>query len=422
MAVYLFAYRLFLVLYKAGIRIAAVQNKKAKQWLSGRRNWQQQLQHKIDTTFAANQPVVWLHCASLGEFEQGRPVLEKLKQQHPQANFLVSFFSPSGYEVRKNYSDANVVCYLPLDSLSNAAAFLQIVKPTIVLWVKYEYWYYFLTQIEKSGVPLFLVSGIFRESQPFFQWYNKLHRKMLDCFTHLFVQNEASASLVKTLLPPEKITVSGDTRFDRVVAIAKNFLPIPEIENWLAGAEKVMVCGSTWDEDEKELSHFIRLHPEIKFIIAPHNVNTAELQEIQQLLPEAMLYSQLSENRSRNHVLIIDTVGMLSKLYHYASITYVGGGFGAGIHNVLEAAVWGKPVVHGPEYEKFAEARDLVALGGSFETEDALHLEKLLDNLFANTDLYQNASTICKDYVYSHQGATDSVVQYIQANRLLTKS
>lgn len=363
-----------------------------------------------------------MHCASLGEFEQGRPLLEKLKQAFPEANFLVSFFSPSGYEVRKNYSGAQVVCYLPMDSAANAQAFLQIVKPSLVLWVKYEYWYYYLTEVSKRNIPLLLVSGIFRESQPFFKWYNGLHTRMLSCFSHLFVQNEASKNLVCRIVPSQKITISGDTRFDRVIAIAEGFTPVKLVEEWLGDTQKVMVCGSTWDEDEEELSHYIRLHPEIKFIIAPHNVNAEEIVEIQALLPGALLFTQLSEERKQNHVLIIDTVGLLSKLYHYATIAYVGGGFGAGIHNVLEAAVWGKPVIHGPEYEKFAEAKDLIAAGGSFATEDALHLEKLLDNLFTNTALYEKAAAISKAYVYHHQGATATIFEYVQANRLLTKS
>ena len=422
MAVYLFFYNLFLLLYKLGIRVAALQNKKAKQWLQGRKNWHQQLKQQVQTNFATGEPVVWMHCASLGEFEQGRPLLEKLKAQNPKTNFLVSFFSPSGYEVRKNYAGAQVMCYLPMDSSANAVAFLQIVKPTMVLWVKYEYWYYYLTQIGIQNIPLLLVSGIFREEQPFFKWYNGLHIKMLHQFSHLFVQNELSKDLAGRLVSQQKITVSGDTRFDRVIEIAERFTPILLVEDWLGNTQKVIVCGSTWDEDEEELSHYIRLHPEIKFILAPHNVNVEEIKEIQELLPNAILFSQLTSADKNNHVLVIDSIGLLSRLYQYATITYVGGGFGAGIHNVLEAAVWGKPVVHGPEYEKFAEAKDLIALGGSFETEDALHLEKLLDNLFADEAFYQKAATVCKDYVYNHQGATASIVNYIQANRLLTRS
>lgn len=411
------------MLYQAGIRIASIQNKKAKLWLKGRKNWKKNLQQLISEKFIPGKAVVWMHCASLGEFEQGRPVLEKVKRQYPEANILVSFFSPSGYEIMKSYSGVNVICYLPIDGTANAKAFLQIVKPTMVLWIKYEYWYYYLSQVNRQQIPLLLVSGIFRPGQLFFKWYGGLYPKMLQFFTQLFVQNEASKKLVSTIIKAEKITLSGDTRFDRVITVAENFEPVISIEKWLQKATQVVVCGSTWDEDEKELSHYIKLHPEIKFIIAPHNVNKEEIEEIQKLLPGATLYSQLNNQAfiNRGHVLIIDAIGILSRLYKYAYITYVGGGFGSdGVHNVLEAAVYGKPVVHGPEYEKFAEAKDLVENGGSFETEDALHLEKLLDQLFNDQVFYNRAAAVAKNYVYASKGASDCVLQYIQEKRLLT--
>jgi 3-deoxy-D-manno-octulosonic-acid transferase len=422
-ALYLLFYRLFLLLYGAGVRVAALQNKKARLWLKGRENWQPQLQQHIREKFTPDQPTIWMHCASLGEFEQGRPVLEKLKEQHAGANVLVSFFSPSGYEVRKNYAGANVVCYLPMDSPATAQAFLQLVKPDLVLWVKYEYWYFYLTWLRNLGIPLLLVSGIFRPGQPFFRWYGGMHRRMLGCFTALFVQNEASAQLTAGIAGGSRVKVTGDTRFDRVVAIAEAAEAIPKVEQWLAGTQQVMVCGSTWDEDEKELNHYIKLHPEIKFIIAPHNVNETEIMELQQLIPHAVLYTTLSQQAAdaSSHVLVVNTVGLLARLYQYATVAFVGGGFGSGIHNVLEAAVWGKPVVHGPEYEKFAEAKDLIRLGGAFEVADALHLEQQLNLLFTDAMLYNKAATTAKQYVYDHQGATASIVAYIQANRLLTK-
>lgn len=424
MAFHLIFYHLFLSAYRAGIGIATLQNNKAKLWLQGRRNWQQNLERQIEATFTAGQPTVWMHCASLGEFEQGRPLLEKLKEQYPAYNFLVSFFSPSGYEVCKNYGGANVVCYLPIDSAANAKAFLQIIQPTLVLWVKYEYWYYYLSQIKKQNIPLLLVSGIFRPGQPFFKWYGGLYRNMLQCFTHLFVQNEVSKNLAAAIVGEPKFSLSGDTRFDRVITIAENFEPIALVEGWLAQTEKVMACGSTWDEDEEELSHYVKLHPEIKFIIAPHNVNKEHIDDVQKLFPDAVLYSAISEQATslQNHVLIIDTIGILSRLYRYATVAYVGGGFGSdGVHNVLEAAVYGKPVVHGPEYEKFAEAKDLVEAGGAFETADALHLEKLLDQLFSDAPFYNKAAAIAKNYVYAHKGASNSILQFIQEKRLLTR-
>ncbi len=365
-----------------------------------------------------------MHCASLGEFEQGRPLLEKLALQYPPANIVVSFFSPSGYEICKNYKGASLVCYLPMDSAANARTFLQIVQPTLVLWVKYEFWYYYLTQIKNQHIPLLLVSGIFRPDQPFFKWYGSLHRNMLQCFTQLFLQNKASEQLAATIADTTKITISGDTRFDRVIAVAENFEPVQPVESWIAGAKQIMVCGSTWDEDEEELSHYVKLHPEIKFIIAPHNVNKEEIADVLKLFPDAILYSKLPEQAviPQNHVLIIDTVGILSRLYQYATVAYVGGGFGSdGVHNVLEAAVYGKPIVHGPEYEKFAEATALVEAGGAFETTDALHLEKLLDKLFTDIAFHKAAATISKTYVYEHKGASNNIVQFIQENRLLTR-
>lgn len=365
-----------------------------------------------------------MHCASLGEFEQGRPLFEKLAEQYPSTNRVVSFFSPSGYEVCKNYGSAHVVCYLPVDSATNAKAFLQIVQPTLVLWVKYEYWYHYLVQIKKQNIPLLLISGIFRANQPFFRWYGALYRTMLQCFTHLFVQNEVSKNLAAAIIGKEIITVSGDTRFDRVITVAERFEPITIIESWLSKTGKVLVCGSTWDEDEEELSHYVKLHPEIKFIIAPHNVNREKIMDVLKLFPAADTYSGLQKQAtgSGNHVLIIDTIGILSRLYRYATVAYIGGGFGSdGVHNVLEAAVYGKPVVHGPEYEKFREAKDLVEAGGAFETGDALHLEKLLDQLFTDEPFYNRAAVVAKEYVYAHKGASNSIGQFIQENRLLTR-
>ena len=391
--------------------------------MQGRRNWQQQLQQAVQQQCTPGKPTIWMHCASLGEFEQGRPLLEKLKEQYNSANFIVSFFSPSGYEVSKSYEGANIVCYLPMDSAANAKTFLQIVQPTLVLWVKYEFWYFYLTQIKKQRIPLLLVSGIFRPGQPFFKWYGGLYRTMLQCFTQLFLQNEASNELAATIVDTTKISISGDTRFDRVIAVAKNFEPIGLIDSWITDAEQIMVCGSTWDEDEEELRHYVKLHPEIKFIIAPHNVNKEHIIDVLKLFPAACLYSTLTNQAisPENHVLIIDTIGILSMLYQYATVAYVGGGFGSdGVHNVLEAAVYGKPVVHGPEYEKFAEAKELVEAGGAFEIADALHLEKLLDQLFTDTAFYNEAAAVAKDYVYAHRGASNSILQYIQENRLLT--
>ena len=428
---HLFFYHIFLAVYWAGVRIVGIQNKKARAWIIGRFNWKLKLQ-----TAVANLPkraigkkpqTVWMHCSSLGEFEQGRPVIEKLKAQDPSIIVIVSFFSPSGYEVMKNYSGAEVVCYLPMDSPVNAGDFISTINPTMVLWVKYEYWFYYLQEIHRRNIPLLLISGIFRPDQPFFKWHGKLHRQMLPFFSHLFVQNQASKALTEKIIPAEKISISGDTRFDRVMSIAEKFEPLPIIENWIGNTTKVVVAGSTWDEDEKILTHYTKLHPEIKFIIAPHNINELEIKDVVKLFPEASLFSTLTKNNiageipANSHTLIIDNVGMLARLYHYATIAYIGGGFGNdGVHNVLEAAVYNKPVIHGPEYEKFAEAKGLIETGGAFEIADALELEEVMDKLFTDEAFYKTSAMAAGTFVYTQQGPTLKVVDYIYINRLLT--
>ena len=440
--IHLFFYNLFLAAYWAGVRIIGIQNKKARAWILGRFNWKAKLQKAIavisNKTNGKTQ-TVWMHCSSLGEFEQGRPVIEKLKAQSQNFVTIVSFFSPSGYEVMKNYKGADVVCYLPMDSPGNAKAFVGIIQPTLVLWVKYDYWFYYLKEIHSRKIPLLLISGTFRPGQPFFKWHGKLHRLMLHTFSHLFVQNESAMALAAQIIDAHKISVSGDTRFDRVVAIAEQFSPLPLVEKWLGETKQVLVAGSTWDEDEKELIHYAKLHPGVKFIIAPHNVNEEEIKELLKFFPGAVLFSNIDkqqqtfgnnlklqqensgEDRRLKNVLIIDNVGILARLYYYATVCYVGGGFGAdGVHNVLEAAVYSKPVVHGPEYEKYAEAKGLVAAGAAFEIEDALELEDVLNKLFSDADFYKEAATAAGEFVYSQQGPTRKVVDYIYINRLLT--
>ncbi len=428
---HLFFYHIFLAIYWAGVRIVGIQNKKARAWIIGRFNWKVKLQ-----TAVANLPkkeigqqtqTVWMHCSSLGEFEQGRPVIEKLKAQDPSITIVVSFFSPSGYEVMKNYNGAEVVCYLPMDSPINAADFINIIKPKMVLWVKYEYWFYYLKEIHSRNIPLLLISGIFRPDQPFFKWHGKLHRQMLPFFSHLFVQNEASRVLAENIISTKKISIGGDTRFDRVISIAEKFEALPIIENWIGDTKKVLVAGSTWDEDEEVLTHYVKLHPEIKFIIAPHNINNEEVKDVLKLFTGATLFSTLSKNNNtgalppNSYVLIIDNIGILARLYHYATISYIGGGFGNdGVHNVLEAAVYSKPVIHGPEYEKFAEAKGLIESGGAFEIEDALEMEKVLDKLFTDEAFYKKSAIAARKFVHSQQGPTQRLVDYIYKNRLLT--
>ena len=430
---HLFFYTIFCRLYLLGIRLAALWNPKARTWISGRKDLFEQLTTRLgtsgqvevaggaglsvanregkngpangDTALAGSgeatrmagakpgtgtvgsSPLIWMHCASLGEFEQGRPVIEALKEKHPTCRILLTFFSPSGYEIRKDYSGADYVFYLPMDSKKNAKKFIDIVQPDLVIWVKYEYWYHYLTTLKKRNIPTLLVSGIFRPDQPFFKWYGRLHQYMLECFSHLFVQTPGSKELLEGIGFKSKVTVNGDTRFDRVADIVHKFTPIPVVEAWV-GNHTTIVAGSTWPEDEEELDHYANTHPDMRFIIAPHEVNESHLKEIEKLFKHTIRYSVLqkrvpgtvSREQQVTNTLIIDNIGMLSRLYKYAAITYVGGGFGGdGVHNVLEAAVYHKPVIFGPVYEKYVEAKELVEQGGGFPIKTALELEKEID-------------------------------------------
>lgn len=362
-----------------------------------------------------------MHCASLGEFEQGRPIIEKLKYNYPSHKILLTFFSPSGYEIRKNYSGADGIFYLPLDGKVSAEKFISIVNPVLVVWVKYEYWFYYLTLLKQKNIPVILVSAIFRESQPFFKWYGGLWKKILQSFENIFVQNEDSVSLLKTIDLAGNVTVTGDTRFDRVVDIATVKLPLPSQIAHFCIDKKVIVAGSTWQEDEEEIVHYAKMHGDIKFIIAPHEIDKERLDDIKKLFPNAVFYSEFIAGKHEAQTIIIDNIGMLSKLYQLATVAYIGGGFNdSGIHNILEAAVYGKPIIFGPAYEKFVEANDLINREGAFSIENALELEALLDKFFSNDEFLKNASRICKDYVYENRGATNKIMEYIYANRLLT--
>lgn len=424
-----FFYQLFLVLYQAGIRIISPWNPKARRWLAGRKDQWPQLESAIRKKQPASensQQTLWMHCASLGEFEQGRPVLENIKTRYPDLRVVITFFSPSGYEIRKNYSGADHVFYLPMDSRPHAKRFISLVKPTLVLWIKYDYWFFYLDELNTRKIPVLLISAVFRTGQPFFRWYGKLHRHMLHCFTQLFVQNEESASLLAGIGIAENVAISGDTRFDRVIEIANRSEPIPSIEKF-CGNFPVIVAGSTWEEDEEELDHFANTHPELRFILAPHEIDADHLRDIRRLFKHAVLYSaweqhqQLSPFENPPNTLIIDNIGMLAKLYRYATIAYVGGGFGDdGVHNVLEPAVYGKPVVFGPVIEKFAEAVDLVECGGGIVVDSALEVESQFNRLLKNENERTETGKAASDYVQTKKGATAKIVQYIQENRLLT--
>jgi len=419
--VHIFFYTLFLSVYHAGIRFIARWNPKARLWADGRNN----IFARIEEALAGNQsPVIWMHCSSLGEFEQGRPVLERLKKEYGSHRVFLTFFSPSGYEAKKNYAGADYVFYLPPDSRKNARRFVALVKPQLVLWVKYDYWYYYLAELKHRNIPLLLVSGAFRKSQPFFKWYGRLHRYMLECFKHLFVQTEESAKLLKRVGVSGAVTVAGDTRFDRVLEIAGNFTPVDHIDQF-CGNNKVIVAGSTWAEDEEELDHYANEHPDIRFIVAPHDISEARLKEAEELFKHSVRYSQWhhqpGNNNTKANVLLIDNIGMLSRLYKYGTITYVGGGFGKdGVHNVLEAAVYDKPVIFGPEFEKYVEAVELIERGGAYSIESAVEIEKLMNDMLADPKWLAESGESAGNYVRSKEGATQRVLAYIQENRLLT--
>lgn len=416
-----FLYNLFLLAYSTGIRVVSAWNPKAKKWLDGRKNIFTLINSKLPKTETKR---IWMHCASLGEFEQGRPLLEELKIKNPELKIVLTFFSPSGYEVMKDYKGADYVLYLPMDSPFNAGKFLDAVNPSLVLWVKYEYWFYYLEELRKRKIPVILVSGIFRYNQPFFKWYGAIWRQMLKSFNHFFVQNDESKELLEQLGFTNNVTTSGDTRFDRVKAIAEDFEPLPLIDVF-CGNSQVIVAGSTWEEDEIELLHFVKANPAVKFIIAPHEIDEENLKDVKQEFTNSIFYSELLQTTNYKseaaNILIIDNIGMLSRLYKYATIAYVGGGFGEdGVHNVLEAAVYGKPVIFGPVYEKYIEAAALVKEEGGISVDGPITLDSTLNRLLKDEVERTSRGAAAKRYVYSNAGATAKITGLIQEKRLLT--
>ena len=383
----LIIYNLFIWIYTKGIQLASLWNPKAKQWLEGRRNILQNLTNSVaELNKEQHAGFIWMHCASLGEFEQGRPVLESLRNNYPRHKILLTFFSPSGFEVRKNYPGADLIFYLPIDSKKNATAFLKITQPCLAIFVKYEFWFHYLHELKKQDIPTILISAIFHPHQTFFKWYGRLHRYMLSCFTQTFVQNISSKELLLNIGHGMNVQVSGDTRFDRVSDIHKQFIAMPAIAKFV-DQKKTLVAGSTWREDEKLFQDLMLSFPELKLIIAPHEIHASHIHELTNRFPSAILFSQLINEKSpaTAHCLIIDNIGMLSSLYHYAHISYIGGGFNeSGIHNILEAAVYNKPVIFGPNYSKFNEATDLLKSGGAHSVKDKKELEKVLENLLSN--------------------------------------
>lgn len=418
-------YNLFIGAFLVAIRLAAIWGNKPRKWIAGRKDWENKLQKNLQSIgHPSKNKLVWLHASSVGEFEQGKPILKALKAKNPDLLAVVSFFSPSGYEANEHDPVADLVCYLPADTPRNARRFIDILKPDLVIWVKYEYWYHFLSTLHKKAIPTLLVSAIFLKNQIFFKWYGILHRKMLEFFTHLFLQNEDSAANLRSLLDPNSISVAGDTRFDRVLEIAQSFTPIPEIEAWLENAEKIMVAGSTWPEDEKMIASLKNRLNNLTLIIAPHHVDEASLQKTDLIFPGSIRMSRLLKNepQPKSQIMIADTIGHLSKLYHYATLSYVGGGFSStGIHNILEPAVYSKPVIFGPKYQKYAEAAGLIQAGGGFSVKTADEFEIQVKILLKAEDLYHKTALEAGRFIFDHAGATRTVTEYIYINRLLTK-
>jgi 3-deoxy-D-manno-octulosonic-acid transferase len=411
-------YNLSIWLYSAALNLASLWNPKAKAWVDGRKG----LLDRMEVAFSEikGRKRIWMHCASLGEFEQGRPVLEALRNQYPDAYIMVTFFSPSGYEIRKNYPVADHVFYLPVDRPSNARKFIDILQPDLAIFVKYEYWLNLLRVMKKKGIPVLMISALFQHKQIFFQWYGYWFKKALKGFRHFFVQNQESSTLLSSA-GIHSFSITGDTRFDRVLSITENFTELPLIKNFCNTAFAI-VAGSTWEEDEEVWTHLVRTRQDIRFIFAPHELYKDHLKSIERLFPRRILYSELAEgiDVADSNVLVIDNFGMLSRLYHYGTICYIGGGFSNGIHNILEAAVHGKPLIFGPAFYKFQEAVDLLELGGAETVESAIELEKIVAEWLTNPVEMAERGTVSSDYVKERAGATKKIIRYIQEKRLLT--
>lgn len=403
-------YNIGIYFYKLGIWIFSLFNEKALKLLEGQNQAFDVLEEQINPT----AKYVWFHAASLGEFEQGRPVIEKLKLEQPETKILLTFFSPSGYEVRKNYAGADIVCYLPLDTPRNAKRFVKLVNPSKVVFIKYEFWPNYLLALNDAKVPVYSISAIFRPQQVFFKWYGKWYLDLLNTFNHIFVQDAFSLQLLEKN-GIKNATVAGDTRFDRVYDLYQQAKQLPLIEEFCKG-KQVLVAGSSWGKDEELLVQYLNLHPDIKLILVPHEIHQAHISEISKLLNGNFVrYSDAnSQNLKSTNCLVVDVIGILSSIYRYANVAYIGGGFGVGIHNTLEAAVYGVPVVFGPNYQKFREARYLIAIGGAFSIPNYIILEAQLDMLFKSTEAGKKAG----EYVENNTGATDLIMKMLASEFL----
>jgi len=406
-------YDVAIAFYAFVVRIASLFNKKAKKMLAGQGQTFSILKKNIDP----KARYIWFHAASLGEFEQGRPLIEKIKAEKPEYKILLSFFSPSGYEVKKDYEGADVVCYLPFDFRSNARKFLRLTKPEIAIFIKYEFWMNYLNCLKERSIPTYIISAVFRPTQIFFRWYGYRYRDVLNDFNWFFVQDENSLRLLERF-NHRNITISGDTRFDRVYQISKQEKKLPLVEEFKNKTERkqpILIAGSTWDKDEEILIPYFNQHPEIKLIIAPHEMGKGRIMELQNRIKRpAVLYSQADEKEiEKAECLIIDCIGLLSSVYRYGTIAYIGGGFGTGIHNVLEAAVYGMPVLFGPNHEKFIEAEELIALQAAFPISNETDFSARMNDLLAYPELIQTTGEKAKNYVVNNLGATKKIYNKI---------
>lgn len=402
-------YNLIIYLYASAVRLAALFNKKASLMVAGHTEAFNKLKKEIDSS----AKYIWFHAASLGEFEQGRPLIEEIRKQYPDYKILQTFFSPSGYEVRKNYKGADIVCYLPFDTPGNAHRFIALAKPCMAFFVKYEFWKNYLVELNRKSIPVYSVSSIFRDNQIFFRWYGASYRNVLKQFTHLFVQNEYSVSLLEKI-SVRNTTVVGDTRFDRVLEICRQAKELPIVEQFKGNAV-TLVAGSSWAPDEDIFIPYFNAHPKMKLIIAPHVIDESHIKEIIGKLDRTVVrYTQATpETVAQADCLIIDCLGLLSSIYRYGEIAYIGGGFGVSIHNTLEAAVYGMPVIFGPNNKKFQEAQDLLVCKGGFEILGAQDFNQLMDRFLTDNSFLDKAGKKAGNYVRDNSGALEKIMHEI---------
>ena len=402
-------YNIAIYLYGLGVFIYSLFNAKVRKMWRGEHDSFRIIRERLDP----NAKYIWFHAASLGEFEQGRPLMERIRATHPEYKILLTFFSPSGYEVRKDYKGADIVCYLPLDTVNNARRFLRTVRPVMAFFIKYEFWYNYLHVLKHRCVPTYSVSSIFRKDQILFKWYGRDYARVLSCFTTFFVQNEESKLLLGTIGIKNAVVV-GDTRFDRVLQIKEASKQLPLVEAFVSNAEHVFCAGSSWQPDEEIFIPYFNGRSDWKLIIAPHVIGEEHLAQIMQLLKGRRVtrYTQTNpEEAAKADVLIIDCFGLLSSIYRYAQVSYVGGGFGAGIHNTLEAGVWGIPVIFGPNNKRFAEAQGLLKCKGGFEIKDVNDFTTLMVHLESEPVLLEKSGKAAADYVKSLSGATEKILK-----------